>query len=105
MEDNNFSIENFDEYMKYFKGLPLDTKQEIIIDQLKNIAYVSDILVSDIDAPHHSVTSTELELKPNYTEDDFANLVITYISMIQESVCNFGIAAYEENSDEDLEIE
>lgn len=84
---------NFDEYMEFFKGLPLKEKQSIILDQLKMITSFSNQMCKEFDIPNEVLLNSELldTEKEDYTEDDFAEAVIVYVNSIQNSLSDYNI--------------
>ena len=86
-------MDNFDEYIEYFKGLPLKQKQEIIIDELKMLTAMTNKMCKEIDADNEVILSKEVTdvNKEDYTEDDFSEAVITYICSIKNSLDDFNI--------------
>ena len=83
--------ESFDEYMKYYKNLPLKEKQSIAIDQLKMLATLTNKMCTEIGAPNDIILTGDVVdvLKDNYSEDDFAEAVITLVNSVQNSICDF----------------
>ncbi len=83
--------EDFNEYMVYFKGLPLKEKQGIIIDQLKLLTTLTNKMCTEIGAPNDIILTGDVVdvLKDNYSEDDFAEAVITLVNSVQNSICDF----------------
>lgn len=84
-------MDNFEEYIEYFKDLSLKEKQEIILDELKMITGMTNQMCKEIDANNELLLNKELAdvNAPNYTEDDFSEAVITYICSIKNSLCDF----------------
>ena len=85
--------EDFNEYMTYYKSLPLKEKQAIIINQLKMLATLTNKMCEEIGQDNRMILNTELsDLKnDNYTEDDFAEAVITLVNSVQNSICDFDL--------------
>ena len=85
--------EDFNEYMTYYKSLPLKEKQTIIIDQLKMLTTLTHKMCEEIGQDNEMILNTELsDLKDdNYTEDDFAEAVITLVNSVQNSICDFDL--------------
>ncbi len=85
--------EDFNEYMIYFKGLPLKEKQGIVIDQLKMLATLTNKMCKELKAPNEMLITKDISdmLKDNYTQDDFAEAVITLVNSIQNSICDFDL--------------
>ncbi len=86
-------MDSFEEYIEYFKGLPLKQKQEIIIDELKLLTAMTNKMCKEIDANNEVILSKDLAdlNKEDYTEDDFSEAVITYICSIKNSLADFSI--------------
>ena len=86
-------MDSFEEYIEYFKGLPLKQKQEIIIDELKLLTAMTNKMCKEIDANNEVILSKEVVdiNKENYTEDNFSDALITYICSIKNSLDDFSI--------------
>ena len=84
--------EDFNEYMTYYKGLPLKEKQGIIIDQLKMLEILTNKMCSEIGVSSERIFNTE-----NSSEEDFNDTVITLINSIQNSICDFNLKLKEIN--------
>ena len=86
-------MDNLDEYIEYFKGLPLKEKQEIVIDELKTITGMTNKMCKEIGANNEVLLNREVTDVNNevYTEDDFSEAVITYICSIKNSLSDFSI--------------
>ena len=80
--------ENFQEYMDFLKE-----KQNIILEQLKLLSSYTNNMCKTLNIPNEILLNKEmLDLNnTNYTEDDFAEAIITYISSIQESLNDYNI--------------
>lgn len=85
--------EDFNEYMIYFKGLPLKEKQGIVIDQLKMLTTLTNKMCKELNVPNEMLITKDVSniLKENYTQDDFAEAVITLVNSIQNSICDFDL--------------
>ena len=84
--------EDFGEYMVYFKSLPLKEKQAIIIEQLKVLTTLTNKMCNEIGTSNEMIITKDIaELKDNYSEDDFAEAVITLVNSIQNSICDFNL--------------
>lgn len=83
--------ENFDEYMSYYKELPLKEKQGIIMKQLKMLASFTNSLCKEIGVDNEMVVNKELlDIEVNeYTEDDFSEAVVVLLNSVQNSICDF----------------
>ena len=83
--------ENFDEYMSYYKKLPLKEKQNILIEQLKMLSSVTNQLCQEVGVDNEVIVNRELlDLNSNnYTEDDFAEALVVLVSSVQDSICDF----------------
>lgn len=88
MEDNNY-----EEYMEFFKSQSLKEKQSIIIEQLKMLASFSQKMCEEFKIQNELIINRELlDLNSEkYTEDDFAEAVITYVNSIQNSLSDYNI--------------
>ncbi len=84
-------IEDFDEYMKYFKNLKLDDKKELVIKQLKTLAGFTNSLCEEIGVENDLIINKELldVEKDSYSEEDFTEAIIVLINSIQNSICDF----------------
>ncbi len=84
-------MEDFDEYMTFFKAQPLKEKQGIIYDQLQILAGFTNKLCKELRIPNEVLVNKELlDLKnDDYTEDDFAEAMIVFINSIQNSICDY----------------
>lgn len=84
-------LEDFNEYMKFFKEQPLKEKQSIIYEQLQMLAGFTNNLCKELEVPNEVIINRELiDLKKdNYTEDDFAEAIIVFINSIQNSICDY----------------
>ena len=83
--------EDFNEYMVYFKALPLKEKQGIVIDQLKLLTTLTNKMCGEIGTKNEMIITKDITdlLKEDYSEDDFAEAVITLVNSIQNSICVF----------------
>ena len=83
--------EDFNEYMTFFKNQTLKEKQNIIFEQLKFLATFANKLCKEFEFDNELLISKELlDLKKeSYTQDDFAEAIITLINSIQESICDY----------------
>ena len=88
-------MDNLDEYLEYYKGLPLNKKKEIIIDELKLLASITNKMCNEIGANNELLLNKEI-LDTN-SEDDFNEAVITYICSIKNSISDFNIKLTEIN--------
>ena len=81
----------FDEYMSYYKTLPLKEKQNILIEQLKMLSSVTNQLCQEVGVDNEVIVNRELlDLNSNnYTEDDFAEALVVLVSSVQDSICDF----------------
>ena len=84
-------MDNFDEYIKKYKELSLKDKQKIIIDELKVLSSFTNKMCNEIGAKNDLLLNKEQSdlNNDNYTEDDFSEAVIVYISSIKDSLCVF----------------
>lgn len=85
--------EDFNEYMESFKKLTLKEKQDIIIEQLKLISSLVGKMCESEDIKSEFLFNKEIiDLnKEEYTEDDFAEALIVYINIIQNTLCDYNI--------------
>lgn len=84
-------MNDFEEYMKIFKGLSLKEKQKIVLDELKVLSYYSNKMCTQLGVKNEMLLNKE-QLDTNnkvYTEDDFAEAVIVYIGSIKDSLSAF----------------
>ncbi len=98
-KDMIMNKESFEEYMNYFKKQPLSEKQGIILDQLESLSSLTNMMCEDIDAENKPITEYK-KLNDDYSEDEFAESVITLVNMIQNSICNFDLKLYDSENDE-----
>lgn len=84
---------DFDEYMAIFKSQPLKEKQDIIINQLKMLASLTNKMCEELNVKNEMIMNKELlDLKKeDYTEDDFAEALIVLVNSIQNSLCDFDL--------------
>ncbi|MBR3897654.1 MAG: hypothetical protein IKJ43_00040 [Bacilli bacterium] len=85
--------ENFEQYMDYYKKLPLKTKQKIVINQLKMLAQMTNKMCKELEVDNEIIMNQELLdiSKDNYTEDDYSEALIVLINSIQNSICDFDL--------------
>ena len=83
--------EDFNKYMLSFKSRSLKDKQNIIIEQLKMLAILTNSMCKELNVDNEILLNRELIdiNKDNYTEDDFAEALIVYINSIQNSLCDY----------------
>ena len=83
--------ENFDEYMSYYKSLPLKEKQSILFNQLKMLSSITNQLCQEVGVNNEVIVNRELldMNSNNYTEDDFAEALVVLVSSVQNSICDF----------------
>ena len=89
----NIKPENFEEYMSFFKTQTLKDKRNIVIDQLKILATITNTMCKELNVENEIILNRELlDLnQENYTEDDFAEAAIVLINSIQNSLCDFDL--------------
>ena len=82
---------DFNKYLSDIKKLPLREKQEIVFEQLKMLAAISNGFCKEIGAENEMIINKELtDLKDkNYTEDDFVEAILVLTNSIQNSICDF----------------
>lgn len=82
---------DFNEYLSDIKKLPLREKQEIVFEQLKMLAAISNGFCKEIGAENEMIINKKLtDLKDkNYTEDDFVEAILVLTNSIQNSICDF----------------
>lgn len=85
--------ENFDEYMNYYKKVPLKQKQQIVINQLKMLANLTNKMCEEFEIDNEIIMNRELIdiTKKEYTEDDYSKALIVLINSIQNSLCDFNL--------------
>ncbi len=85
--------ENFSDYLKYFKGLELEDKQAIVIQQLKLLVSLTDKMCEQVDVKTQINGLEELvDLKHGkYSYDDYTEAILVLINSIQESLCDFDL--------------
>lgn len=82
-------MNNLDEYLEYFKGLPLEEKKEIVIDELKMLSAMTNKMCTEIGANNEVLLNKEV--LDTESEEDFTEAVITYICSIKNSLSDFNI--------------
>ena len=89
----NIKQENFEIYMSFFKDQPLKEKRNIVIDQLKILATITNTMCKELNVDNEIILNRELlDLnQEHYTEDDFAEAAIVLINSIQNSLCDFDL--------------
>lgn len=89
----NIKPENFEIYMSFFKDQPLKEKRNIVIEQLKILATITNTMCKELNVENEIILNRELlDLnQENYTEDDFAEAAIVLINSIQNSLCDFDL--------------
>ena len=83
--------EDFNKYMLSFKSRSLKDKQNIVIEQLKMLAILTNSMCKELNVDNEMLLNKEITdlNKYNYTEDDFAEALIVYINSIQNSLCDY----------------
>ena len=83
--------EEFNEYMFFFKSQSLEEKQNIIYKQLQMLAAFTNNLCKELSIDNELIMNKELlDLKKDdYTQDDFAEAIITLVNSIQNSICDY----------------
>ena len=86
-------MNDFNEYIDYYKKLDLKSKQEIVLDEMKLLCEFTNKMCSKLDVKNDMMIHKELldTEKDNYTEDDFAESLIVYINIIKDSLCDFNL--------------
>ena len=89
----NIKPENFENYMAFFKDQPLKEKRNIVIEQLKILATITNTMCKELNVNNELILNRELlDLnQDNYTEDDFTEAAIVLINSIQNSLCDFDL--------------
>lgn len=84
---------NFDEYMDFYKKQPLSEKRDIIYNQLKLLASLTNKMCDEINAENEVLLNKELlDLKTDdASEDDFLEAIVVLINSIQNSLCDFDL--------------
>lgn len=85
--------ENLEEYMDYYKKLPLRKKQKIALNQLKMLSQMTNKMCNELNINNEIIMTQELieVSKENYTEDEYSEALIVLINSIQNSLCDFDI--------------
>ncbi len=83
MKENN----EFNDYIEKFKLLPLQTKKEKTIDEIKLLLATIEKLKTDININEELIFNREIldSTSDNISDDDFVEAVFVYIHMIEES--------------------
>lgn len=79
--------ENFNKYIEEFKLLPLNEKQKIVEEQSKQLLGFIEKLKIDLNIKDELIFSKEI--LNTITADDFAEAMLVYITMIQESFAKY----------------
>ena len=84
---------NFDEYMDFYKKQPLDEKRDIVYNQLKILASLTNKMCEEINVDNEVLLNKELlDLKrDDVSEDDFLEAIIVLVNSIQNSLCDFDL--------------
>ena len=85
--------DNFEQYMDYYKKLPLKNKQKIALNQLKMLSQMTNKMCNELNINNEIIMTQELieVSKEEYTEDEYSNALIVLINSIQNSLCDFDI--------------
>lgn len=81
----------FNNYLQDFKQLSTKEKQDVIFKQLKVLATISNDYCKEIGSNNEIILNKELIDINNgeYNIDDYLEAIITLISSIQNSFCDF----------------
>lgn len=79
--------EDFNKYIEGFKLLPLNEKQKIVEDQSKQLLGFIEKLKNDLNIKDELIFNKEI--LNTSTSDDFAEAMLVYITMIQESFAKY----------------
>ena len=84
-------IENFASYMEEFKKKTTKEKEDIIYEQLKVLTYLTNSYCKEIGSNNEIIVNKELlDLeKDDYTVDDYLEALVTLLSSVQNSFCDF----------------
>ena len=84
-------MDEFEEYMLYFKSLKLKDKQKLVLDELKSISYFTNKMCDNLGVENEVILNKEQEdtNTKNYTEDDFSEAIIVYLASIKKSLTDF----------------
>lgn len=84
---------DFNEYMEFYKTQSLSEKRDIILEQLKMLASLSNDMCKELNVENELILNKELIdiNKENYSEDDFLEATITLVNSIQNSICDFDL--------------
>ena len=88
--NNSDNYDDFNEYMKYYKSLPLSDKKEIIINELKTLSAVTNEACVSLGVKNEVLIDREL-LDINgkeYNDDDYVEGLMVYICSIKNSLCD-----------------
>ena len=85
--------DNFEQYMDYYKKLPLKNKQKIALNQLKMLSQMTNKMCNELNINNEIIMTQELieVSKEEYIEDEYSNALIVLINSIQNSLCDFDI--------------
>lgn len=79
--------EDFNKYIEEFKLLPLNEKQKIVEDQSKQLLGFIEKLKNDLNIKDELIFNKEI--LNTSTSEDFAEAMLVYITMIQESFAKY----------------
>ncbi len=82
---------SLDEYMNNFKTLTLPEKKNLVIEQLKVLASLTNGMCQSLDIDNEIQLNKDVtEVKDGISsEDDFVEAVMVYLISIQDSLCDF----------------
>lgn len=84
-------MEDFNNYLTYFKSLDIKEKKKIVLEQLKMLAVATNGMCKDINANNEIIINKELSDVTNkdFSDDDYMEALIVLINSIQGSICDF----------------
>lgn len=90
----------FNSFIEEYKDKTLPEKQKLIINDLKELIGMAQKICIDKGIKYDLLFNREIAdiNKDNYTEDDFAEAVYTYIQMFKEIFSSYILPDYNDNN-------
>ena len=83
------NIEDFNEFMDYYKGLSLKEKKEMVIQELKLLAASTNKACESLGVNNEILVNSDLlDIKQNDNEEDYIEALMVYICSIKNSFCD-----------------
>ena len=86
MEDFN----NFEEFMNYYKSLHMESKKDMLLNELKLLAASTNKACKSLEVDNEVIVSDDLAdlNKDNHTEEDYIEALMVYTCSIKNSFCD-----------------